>query len=44
MQDRYVAPELRLVGEADEVVLGIAGVGADALGELIVGDMEFLAD
>jgi hypothetical protein len=44
MLDRYVAPELKLVGEADEVVLGIAGLGEDALGEQIVGDLEFLAD
>jgi hypothetical protein len=44
MQDRYVAPELKLVGDADKVVLGITGAGADALGEMIVGDLEFLAD
>lgn len=44
MQDLYVAPELKLVGEADEVVLGIPGAGADVFGELIVGDLEFLAD
>jgi hypothetical protein len=44
MQDRYVAPELKLVGEADEVVLGMPGPGDDVLGEQIVGDLEFLAD
>jgi hypothetical protein len=44
MHDRYVAPELKLVGEADEVVLGMAGVGGDLLGEQIVGDLEFLPD
>ena len=44
MQDHYVAPELNLVGEADEIVLGQPGAGDDWLGEQIVGDQEFLAD
>jgi hypothetical protein len=44
MQNRYVAPELKLVGEADEVVLGMLGVGDDYLGQQVVGDLEFLAD
>jgi hypothetical protein len=38
MQDYYVAPELKLAGEASEVVLGIPGVGGDMLGEAIVSD------
>jgi hypothetical protein len=44
MQDQYVAPELKLVGEASEVVLGCPGPGGDMIGESIVGDMEFQAD
>jgi hypothetical protein len=44
MHDRYVVPELKLVGEAGEVVLGMPGPGDDALGEMIIGDLEFLAD
>jgi hypothetical protein len=44
MQDQYVAPELKLVGEASEVVLGMPGPGGDLIGEAIVAEMEFQAD
>jgi hypothetical protein len=29
MQERYEAPELTLIGEADEVVMGTTGSGLD---------------
>lgn len=29
MQKKYEAPELTLIGEADEVVMGTGGVGPD---------------
>ena len=44
MQDQYVAPELKLIGEAADVVLGIPGGGGDYLGDVIVGDLEFQQD
>ena len=44
MQDRYVVPELRLVGEADEIVLGNVAPGEDFLGQQIIGDLEFGGD
>lgn len=44
MQEQYIAPELRLVGQTDEVVLGLGGVGSDAWGEISIPDMEFLPD
>jgi hypothetical protein len=44
MQDQYVVPELKLVGEASEVVLGMPGPGGDLIGEAIVAEMEFQAD
>ncbi len=44
MQQEYVAPELKLAGEANEVVLGLGGAGSDLAGEIIVGHMEFQAD
>jgi hypothetical protein len=40
----YVAPELELVGEASDVVMGATSIGADGGGEFIVGDMEFETD
>jgi len=44
MQKKYVAPELKLAGEAEEVVLGGAGAGVDYSAEELFADMEFLAD
>ena len=44
MQEPYVAPELKLVGEASDVVLGFGAVGADLGGEALSQDMEFQAD
>ena len=44
MQDRYVVPELRLVGEADEIVLGASAFGDDFLSQQIIGDLEFGGD
>ncbi len=44
MQDQYLAPELKLIGEAADVVLGIPGGGDDLLGEQIIGDLEFEQD
>ena len=44
MQKKYVAPELKLAGEADEVVLGGGGGGFDFSAEEIFADVEFLAD
>ena len=45
MQDtQYVAPELKLVGEAAEVVLGFVGSGSDYEGSENPFDMEFEAD
>ena len=43
MQKQYEAPELTLIGQADEVVLGIAGVGFD-LGTYSGSDFEFEQD
>jgi len=44
MQDQYTAPELTFAGQADEVVLGIPGLGGDFLGNFMVGGDEFLED
>ncbi len=44
MQDQYVAPELKLSGEAADVVLGIPGPGEDLLGDQVIGDLEFQQD
>jgi hypothetical protein len=44
MQRAYVAPELKTVGEADDVVLGNGGAGPDAWGEDAWDDMEFESD
>ena len=42
--ESYVAPELELVGEAQDVVQGATSLGADPGGEMIIGDMEFEED
>jgi len=44
MPKTYVAPELRLAGDADEVVLGGGGGGLDFGAEEIFADVEFLPD
>jgi hypothetical protein len=44
MQEKYVAPELTLVGETDQVVLGSTGIGTDFRSQLIPPDMEFETD
>jgi hypothetical protein len=43
MQKQYEAPELMLIGEADEVVLGGPGNGYDDDGQA-PGDFEFEQD
>jgi len=43
-QEKYSAPELKLVGETSEVVFGLGGVGDDYLVELYLPEMEFAAD
>jgi len=40
----YVAPELELVGEASDVVLGAMWLGSDPGGESLVPDTEFQTD
>jgi hypothetical protein len=44
MQKEYVAPELKLAGEAENVILGGGFVGCDMFGEEAYLDMEFAAD
>jgi hypothetical protein len=44
MHEEYVAPELKLVGNASEVVLGGIGLGADIAGMWTPGVMEFQED
>jgi hypothetical protein len=44
MQEEYVVPELKLVGNASEVVLGGIGVGGDISGMWTLGVMEFEED
>ena len=43
-KDEYAAPELKLVGETSQVILGLPGVGGDPDGEIFVPDFEFQAD
>jgi hypothetical protein len=44
MNDQYTAPDLKLVGDAHDVVLGSLGVGNDIWGEILVPGMEFADD
>lgn len=44
MQKHYAAPELTLIGHANEVVMGIGTGGFDGLGELAAPDFEFEQD
>jgi hypothetical protein len=43
-QEQYVVPELKLVGETDDVVLGGLGSGGDIWGMYQYSEMEFEAD
>jgi hypothetical protein len=44
MQKKYEAPELKLAGETENVVLGGSGIGVDMFGEDLGIDMEFETD
>jgi hypothetical protein len=44
MQEQYVVPELRLVGDASEVVQGGIGLGSDIFGMWASSEMEFPED
>ena len=44
MQKKYEAPELKLAGDAENVILGGGGVGADMFNEDTWSDMEFETD
>ena len=44
MQEVYVEPELKLAGEATEVIKGSLGAGVDADNLLLIPEMEFEAD
>ena len=44
MQKEYVAPELKLAGEAENVILGGGFVGCDMFGEEMYLDVEFAPD
>ena len=44
MQKQYVAPELKLAGEAENVILGGGWVGSDMFGEEMYLDAEFAPD
>ena len=44
MQNNYEAPELTLVGEANEVVMGTAAIGLDSNGHNAATDFEFEED
>jgi hypothetical protein len=44
MQKEYVAPELKLAGEAENVILGGGFVGCDMFGEENYLDVEFAVD
>lgn len=43
MQNQYEAPELTLIGKADEVVLG-SGSGGDDMPQQFAWDFEFAQD
>ena len=43
MKEQYEAPELTLIGEADEVVMGMAGSGSDLPFHSAM-DFEFVQD
>ena len=43
-QDTYVAPEIKCVGEVDDVVLGLGSVGFDLGGQAMAQDFDFQMD
>jgi hypothetical protein len=43
-KEPYMIPELKLVGDTSEVVLGSMRVGMDYIGEYVPGGMEFETD
>ena len=43
MDKEYEAPELMLIGEADEVVMGL-GIGGDDFPQQLAADFEFNED
>jgi hypothetical protein len=43
-EEQYVIPELKLVGDTSDVVLGSMGVGFDYIGEHLPGGKEFEMD
>ena len=43
-KNEYAAPELKLVGETSDVVLGLPGVGGDYDGQDYIPDFEFYED
>src|ERR1700677_4234093 len=43
-REQYTTPQLKLVGETDEVVLGGLGLGGDIAGMFAAFDMEFQED
>jgi hypothetical protein len=44
MKEQYAAPDLKLVGDAHDVVLGSLGVGNDMWGQVLAFSMEFADD
>lgn len=44
MKETYVEPELKLAGEATEVVKGALSAGVDLDNQILVEEMEFEAD
>lgn len=44
MEKQYIAPELKLAGDATRVVLGLVTAGFDYMGWDIGGPMEFQTD
>jgi hypothetical protein len=44
MEKKYEAPELVLIGQASEVVMGITSIGTDSNGHLAAPDFEFEED
>lgn len=44
MQEQYIAPELKLVGGVNEVVLGSTRIGFDFDSEMLPHSMEFETD
>lgn len=44
MEKNYEAPKLTLIGEANDVVMGLGGSGSDGLAHLTAPDFEFEDD